>query len=113
MIPADITLLLAPGDRMELEEFLERWEHAPELKFAELIDGVVYMPSPISSPHGDFDSLAQSVFGHYRLRSGVCRGLTNATWLMLNSAPQPDLALALKPEYGGKMQVAPHDLASG
>ena len=114
MIPSvDIPMLLAPGDRMDLEEFLQRWEQEPGLKFAELIDGVVYMPSPTSVPHSDFDGLAQSVFGHYRLRSGICKTRPNATWLMLGSAPQPDLVLSLKPEYGGKMRVAPRDLASG
>src|ERR1700720_1818912 len=114
MIPsAYMTLLLAPGDRMELEEFLERWEQAPDLKFGELIDGVVYMPSPLSLPHSDFDGLAQSIFGHYRLRSGFCKTLPNATWLMLGSAPQPDLALSLKPEYGGKLQVTAGNLAAG
>jgi hypothetical protein len=32
---------------------------------------------------------------------------------MLGSAPQPDIALSLEPEYGGKMEIAPRDLASG
>src|SRR5713226_8234596 len=113
MLPsANMTLLLAPGDRMELDEFLDRWEQSPELKFAELIDGVVYMPSPVSLPHGRLDGLAQSVFGLYRLRSAICENLPNVTWLMLGSAPQPDLALSLKPEYGGKLQVI-RNLASG
>ena len=110
MIP---TMLLAPGDRMELEEFLERWDQSPELKFAELIDGVVYMPPPVSLPHGSFNSVAQAVFGRYRLLSGVCKSLANATWLMLGSAPQPDLSLALKKEYGGTMEMAARELASG
>lgn len=98
---------------MELQEFLERWMQAPELKFAELIDGVVYMPSPVSSPHGVFDNLAQVAFGNFTLLSGICTAQTNATWLMGGSAPQPDLALFLKPEYGGKMKIAPGELASG
>lgn len=114
MIPSPpLTMLLATGDRMELKEFLDRWEQSPELKFAELIDGVVYMPSPVSSPHGDFDHVAQTIFGYYRFRSGICDGRTNATCLMLKSAPQPDLALSLRPEYGGKMGLARRDLASG
>jgi hypothetical protein len=114
MIPSvDIPMLLAPGDRMDLEEFLQRWEQEPGLKFAELIDGVVYMPSPTSVPHSDFDGLAQSVFGHYRLRSGICKTRPNATWLMLGSAPQPDLALSLNPEFGGKMRLTARNLASG
>src|SRR5690349_5190788 len=113
MIPGPITMLLAPGDRMELEEFLDRWDQEPELKFAELIEGAVYMPSPVSNAHGRFDCLAQLIFAHYGVLSGICEPLTNATWLMLRSAPQTDLSLSLKPEYGGKMEIAPRDLASG
>lgn len=114
MIPsADMTFLLAPGDRMGLEEFLERWEQSPELKFAELIDGVVYMPSPLSVPHSRFDGRAHSLLGYYGLRSGVCEIFPNATWILRGSAPQPDLAVALSPEYGGKMEAAPRDLATG
>jgi Uma2 family endonuclease len=114
MIPsADMTFLLAPGDRMGLEEFLDRWEKSPELKFAELIDGVVYMPSPVSSPHGDFDWLAAAVLGYYGLRSDVCGGKSNATWLMLGSAPQPDITLSLDSAYGGRVEMAPRELASG
>src|SRR5262249_55521759 len=80
---------------------------------AELIDGVVYMPSPLSHPHARVDALAQSVFGYYMLRSDVCDNLTSATCLMLGSAPQPDLALSLKPRYGGRLQIARRQLASG
>jgi hypothetical protein len=47
MVPSvEFSMLLAPGDRMDLKQFLDRWEQEPGLKFAELIDGVVYMPSP-------------------------------------------------------------------
>ena len=45
-------ILLSPGDRMSRDEFLARWEQMPSLKRAELIDGVVYMPSPVSLPTG-------------------------------------------------------------
>lgn len=106
MIPSpNMTFLLAPGDRMELDEFLERWEQSPELKFAELIDGVVYMPSPVSFSHTDFEGLAASLLGHYRLCSGICKVFPNATWLMGRNAPQPDQALCLKPEYGGRIEL--------
>ena len=114
MIPSvDIPMLLAPGDRMELEEFLERWEQEPGLKFAELIDGAIYMPSPLAIPHGRFDSLAHYVLTHYALHSGICESLTNVTWLIGKSAPQPDLTLSLNAEYGGQLRVAPRELASG
>jgi len=114
MIPSiEFSMLLAPGDRMELEEFLDRWEKEPGLKFAELIDGVVYMPSPVAGPHADIDGLIRSIFGHYRLRSGICKNRPNATWLMLGSALQPDLALSLKPEYGGRMRITTRELTTG
>ena len=48
-------LLFEPGDRLSLVEFLERWEQMPGLQFAELIDGVVHMPSPVSLSHASVD----------------------------------------------------------
>jgi hypothetical protein len=47
---------LCVGQRLSVKEFLRRWEAMPELKFAELIDGVVYMPSPQTSDHGQIQS---------------------------------------------------------
>jgi Uma2 family endonuclease len=47
---------LVTGERLTVEEFLRRWEDLPELKNAELIDGVVYVPSPVSLDHGRFDT---------------------------------------------------------
>src|SRR5690349_11447752 len=95
-------LLFEPGDRLTREEFLERWECMPALKFAELIDGVVYLPSPVSSEHSRKDHTLQMWTGLYAARSGVAEVLPNATWLMAESAPQPDVALRLRPEYGGQ-----------
>lgn len=54
-------LLFVPADRLDREHFIQLWEKMPELKFAELIDEVVYMPSPLSSEHGDWDHLAQKL----------------------------------------------------
>lgn len=95
-------LLFEAGDRMSREEFLERWERMPELKFAELIDGVVYLPSPLSTEHARTDNWLQTVSGIYALQSAVCEALSNPTCLLLESAPQPDVALRLLPQFGGK-----------
>jgi hypothetical protein len=35
---------LREGDRLTANEFLRRWDAMPELKRAELIDGVVFSP---------------------------------------------------------------------
>jgi len=47
---------LRVGQHLTVREFLRRWEAMPELKFAELIDGVVYMPSPLCRVHGRSES---------------------------------------------------------
>lgn len=36
---------LGPGEKLTRDEFLRRWEAHPEIKRAELIGGIVYMPS--------------------------------------------------------------------
>ena len=97
--------LLESGDRMSREEFLARWEQMPGLKRAELIDGVVYIPSPVSRRHGRHDLLLQGWIFHYIARCPFVEALSNSTWLMQGSAPQPDVAMRLKPEYGGRSRV--------
>lgn len=95
-------LLFETGDRMSREEFLARWERMPEVKNAELIDGVVYMASPVSRTHASSDGRFHSILGHYAEETPGCDWLPNATWLMLESAPQPDVALYILPESGGR-----------
>ena len=49
----DTPISLEPGDCMTREEFHRRYLARPDIKKAELIDGVVYMPSPVRGPqHG-------------------------------------------------------------
>ena len=44
---------LKSGDRLTRDEFMRRYEAMPELKKAELIEGVVHVPSPVSQrQHG-------------------------------------------------------------
>jgi Uma2 family endonuclease len=52
----DTPISLEPGDCMTREEFHRRYLARPDIKKAELINGVVYMPSPVridrhSQPH--------------------------------------------------------------
>jgi hypothetical protein len=39
--------LLEAGDRLSRDEFERRYERMPHLKKAELIEGIVYLPSPV------------------------------------------------------------------
>ena len=93
---------LVSGERLSREEFLRRWEALPNLKRAELLEGVVYLPSPLSVAHGSEDFLVAYWLAHYAGFTPGCQGGSNATWLMLEDAPQPDGFLCLLPEYGGQ-----------
>jgi Uma2 family endonuclease len=93
---------LRAGQRLTVPEFLRRWEAMPEVKFAELIDGVVYMPSPQSSDHGRAEFRIDTWLGTYVAKTPGCDGGSQSTWLMLQSAPQPDCYLWIRPEYGGQ-----------
>ena len=45
--PESVIPPLEPGDRLSRAEFERRYDAMPNLKKAELIEGVVYMPSPV------------------------------------------------------------------
>ena len=97
---------LRDGDRLTREEFLRRWESMPEVKWAELIDGIVHMPSPISTIHSDFHFRLSGWLFTYIGKTPGCAAGTAGTWLMSqDSAPQPDLALRILPEHGGQARA--------
>jgi Uma2 family endonuclease len=93
---------LATGMQMTREEFIRRWEQMPELKCAELIDGVVFVASPLGSDHGSLDFTVHTWLGMYVAETPGCDGGANSTWYMLNSAPQPDAWLRISPRAGGQ-----------
>ncbi|MFN7935827.1 MAG: Uma2 family endonuclease [Bryobacteraceae bacterium] len=92
---------LITGLSMSRDEFLRAWDDTPELKNAELIEGIVYVPSPVGSTHAEFDFIIHHWLAAYCDHDRRYRGGANATWLMLESAPQPDSHLRLLPEFGG------------
>ena len=88
---------------MAREQFLRIWDGLPDLKRAELIDGTVFVASPVSAGHGFTDFVTQGWLMSYAARTPGCRGGANMTWLMLESAPQPDCCLTSQPvRLGGK-----------
>jgi Uma2 family endonuclease len=97
-----VTPGLASGQRLTVEEFLRRWEELSELKNAELIDGVVYLPSPVSREHGRRHARAIWWLTHYEDATPGCECGDNSTWLMTGSAPQPDAYLRILPSQGGQ-----------
>jgi Uma2 family endonuclease len=101
-----LTSPLNEGDHLTLDEFMRRWEAMPDLKRAELIDGIVHMPSPISDIHGEFHLQLSWWLASYVAVTPGCAARLASTWLMAkDSAPQPDLALKVLPEYGGQSKL--------
>ena len=97
---------LRDGDRLTSAEFLRRWEAMPALKHAELIDGIVYMPSPVSLKHADFHAPLTGWLTYYAANTRGCRAGVEGTWVMgRDDTPQPDIALRILPEYGGQSRV--------
>jgi hypothetical protein len=106
--------VLVAGDFLSREEFLKRWEESPQIKFAELIRGVVYMPSPLSHKHGIYDGSVGGWLFHYAAATPGCESGHNMTWLMPGEeTPQPDNSLCIKPEFGGRFRVDKKGLAVG
>jgi len=92
---------LIDGQRLSREEFMRRYEGLPHVKKAELIGGIVRMPSPVSRGHGTRDYRLVTWLGVYEAFTPGCEGAANSTWLMLDDAPQPDADLRILPEFGG------------
>ncbi len=104
-MPTVVSQPLIAGQRLKRDEFLRRWEALPEVKHAELIGGVVYMPSPVSLAHSTHDSLVITWLTNYAVRTPGCDAGSKGTWLMLEDAPQPDADLRILPECGGQSWV--------
>ena len=72
---------LHEGDRLTSAEFLRRWDAMPELKHAELIDGVVFISSPLSLSHGDHPLNLGGWLWLYAEQTPGCRVGADATWI--------------------------------
>src|SRR5205085_5084300 len=70
---------LRHGDRLTADEFMRRYEAMPEETRAELIEGVVYMSSPVSADHGEPHFVFISWMGLYRLATFGLAGGDNTT----------------------------------
>ena len=93
---------LTTGMRLDLDEFLARWEALPGLKFAELIEGVVYLSSPLSLEHGENENVLAWWLGSYAVATRGCKAQNNITCKMLGQSPQPDISIRIKGEFGGQ-----------
>jgi Uma2 family endonuclease len=99
---------LQNGDQMTQKEFHRRYLAMPKGIKAELIDGVVYMASPVRyENHGEPHWNLACWSGFYGAHTPGVKGGDNATLLGLRGEqePQPDLCLRIEEEFGGQSRV--------
>jgi Uma2 family endonuclease len=79
----------------------------PEIKKAELIEGVVYVASPVRQKHHGRPHLhILNWIGHYEAATPGVEGGDNSTiFLDLDNVPQPDGLLFIQPEHGGHVRI--------
>lgn len=95
--------ILRAGDRLSRPEFERRYEEMAGLAKAELLFGVVVMPSPVRCRlHAEPHALLTHWLCHYQTLAGGTRVATDATVRLLpDTEVQPDLLLRRLDAQGG------------
>ncbi|WP_263790801.1 Uma2 family endonuclease [Salinibacter sp.] len=106
---------LQNGDRLSRHEFERRYEALPDVKTAELIEGTVYMPSPVhADSHGRPHSIVMGWLFTYDAATPGIHSYDNATIrLDLDNEPQPDALLRIDADCGGQSRISTDDYIEG
>jgi len=106
---------LENGDRLTRVEFVRRYNAMPDLKKAELIEGIVYMASPVrNSLHGRPHSDLNGWLYNYRIATPGTETSDNPTLrLDLENEVQPDALLRILPARGGRSMDTPDGYIAG
>ncbi|MCL1472905.1 Uma2 family endonuclease [Argonema antarcticum] len=107
---------LENGDRLNRYEFELRYNAIPNLKKAELIEGIVYMPAALrfkshSQPHSW--AIIAWLGTYEAMTPGVAVGDAPTVRLDIDNEPQPDVVLLILPEAGGQAQLSDDDYVEG
>ena len=113
--PASSEPLLEPGDRLSRAEFERCYALMPQVKKAELIEGTVYMPSPVRArTHAEPQGQLGTWLGVYAAETPGVACFDNSTVrLDLDNEPQPDLVLVKLPDRGGQSRISDDDYLEG
>lgn len=106
---------LENGDRLTRQEFECRYTAMAHIKKAELIEGVVYVASPVranrhGSPHAD---IIGWLFVYKAATPGVYLADNTTVRLDADNEPQPDALLRIEPEVGGNSRISDDDYVEG
>ena len=108
-------LPLENGDRLTRREFERRYAARPDLKKAELIEGVVHMPSPVrAAGHSRPHATILWWLGTYGAATpGVWTDDNVTVRLDLDNDVQPDAMLSIDPAAGGRSRLSDDDYVEG
>ncbi|WP_424099084.1 Uma2 family endonuclease [Moorena producens] len=107
--------ILENGDRLTRVEFERRYQAMPDTKKAELIEGVVYVASPVritkhANPHGKIITW----LGVYEAATpGVMLGDNPTVRLDFDNEPQPDAIMRIDQQKGGQSRISDDDYVEG
>lgn len=106
---------LENGDRLTRFEFERRYNAMPKLKKAELIEGTVYMASPLRfEPHAEPHARVITWLGVYQaMTPGVRVGDNPTVRLDLDNEPQPDAVLLIDAQAGGRSHLSQDGYVEG
>lgn len=106
---------LEQGDRLSRQEFHRRYEAMTNVKKAELIEGVVNMPSPAKlKKHGKPQIAMAGWLVNYAAQHPKTEAADNATVMLdFDNEYQPDLLLRILPEHGGQSRTTAEDYVEG
>lgn len=106
--PRDETRSVPPleaGDRLDQPTFHARYEAMPSHVRAELIGGIVHMPSPAKPKHSQKHFRINSWLTYYIDATPDTEGYDNVTMILsVDDEVQPDAGLLIAPECGGQMR---------
>lgn len=115
MMPRWTVPPLENGDRLTRFEFEKRYNAMSKLKKAELIEGTVYMASPLRfEPHAEPHARVMTWLGVYQaMTPGVRLGDNPTVRLDLDNEPQPDALLLIDSQAGGRSRFSQDGYVEG
>jgi Uma2 family endonuclease len=105
---------LEAGDHLDQATFHERYKAMPPAFRAELIGGMVIVPSPLGLGHGVHHALVMAWLGNYWIATPGTQALDNVTVILgERSEPQPDGVLIVEPAAGGQTGLSEDGYMAG
>jgi Uma2 family endonuclease len=106
---------LENGDRLTRAEFERRYQTMPHHKKAELIEGRVFMASPVRArKHGKPHAAMMGwLFNYWQATPGIELMDNPTVRLDADNEPQPDACLRIEESIGGQSRVTEDDYIEG